>query len=106
MSAATNGTPSVPARILEWLKAGYPEGVDPRDYPAVLAVLRRRLTEEELDRIADDLAAFSAESGQPITTEDVHRLVREKAFQDASPEDMFRVSARLAAGGWPLSTDV
>ena len=99
-------SPNLPTRILEWLKAGYPEGVDARDYPAVLAVLRRKLSDAELDEIAGDLAVASASSGEPITAVDIHRLVEQRAFQAASAEDMFRVSARLAAGGWPLSTDI
>ncbi|MCL1870861.1 MAG: DUF3349 domain-containing protein [Promicromonosporaceae bacterium] len=96
-------SPGISARIIEWLRAGYPEGVDPRDYPAVLAVLSRRLTESDLDEIAGDLAVASAWSGEPITAADVHRMVQERAFQSATPEDLERVSARLAAGGWPLS---
>jgi hypothetical protein len=106
-TAAVDGgdTPNIARRIVGWLNAGYPEGVDPRDFPAVLAVLERRLTEADLDEIAGDLAAASGRSGRAITAEDVQRMVHEHAFQNATPQDMFRVSARLAAGGWPLATD-
>ena len=96
--------PGVPKRILDWLRAGYPEGIDPRDFPAVLGVLRRTLAEHEIDEIAGDLAVEAAKTGEPIAAEDIHEMVRQRAFQDASAEDLFRVSARLAAGGWPLST--
>lgn len=103
---APQQTPGVAARILGWLKAGYPEGIEPRDYPAVLGVLRRTLTEQDLDSIAEDLAEQSVRTGEAIDAADIHAMVQEHAFQKASPEDMFRVSARLAAGGWPLASSL
>ena len=33
-------------------------------------------------------------------------MVREHAFQAATPDDMRRVSAVLAQGGWPLASDL
>ena len=31
-------------RVLQWLRAGYPEGVPQQDYVALLGILRRTLT--------------------------------------------------------------
>ncbi|MFT4262282.1 MAG: DUF3349 domain-containing protein [Nocardioides sp.] len=94
-------------RMLEWLKAGYPDGVPPSDYPPVLGVLRRRLTDAEIEAIADDLALASVSQGvQAVTADDVHRMVRDHAFQSATDEDLRRVSAMLALGGWPLDDDL
>lgn len=90
-------------RILDWLKAGYPEGIAPTDYPPVLGVLHRVLTDHDIEAIADELALQSISSGvQPITADDVRTMVREHAFQQCSPEELRRVSAHLASGGWPL----
>lgn len=94
-------------RILGWLKAGYPDGIPPRDYPPVLGVLSRNLTDDEIESIADELALHSVSSGEvPVTADDVHRMVREHVFQTCNPDDLRRVSALLAAGGWPLEADL
>ena len=90
-------------RAVDWLRAGYPAGVPRQDYVALLGVLRRKLTEEEVRKIAVDLAEQSVLAGDdPISTEDIETMVHNAVLQSASPEDVVRVSARLAAGGWPL----
>lgn len=90
-------------RAVEWLRAGYPAGVPKQDYVALLGVLRRKLTEEEVRQIAVDLAKQSALAGDdPISTSDIEEMIGQSVLQQASPEDVVRVSARLAAGGWPL----
>lgn len=90
-------------RAVDWLRAGYPAGVPRQDYVALLGVLRRKLTEEEVRKIAVDLAEQSVLAGDdPISTEDIEKMVHSSVLQEASPEDVVRVSARLAAGGWPL----
>jgi hypothetical protein len=95
------------ARVLSWLRAGYPEGIPPNDYPPVLGVLSRNLTEADIETIADQLALQSVSDGDvPVTADDVRAMVREHAFQQATPDDVARVSAKLAAGGWPLSADL
>jgi hypothetical protein len=52
MSAPT----AVLRRIADWLHAGYPYGVPPQDYIAVVALLTRHLNEEEVVDAADVLA--------------------------------------------------
>jgi hypothetical protein len=91
------------SRSLDWLRAGYPTGVPRQDYVALLGLLRRKLTEEEIRKIAHDLAARSQRSADPITTEDIEAMINNSVLQEASPQDVVRVSARLAAGGWPLA---
>jgi hypothetical protein len=41
--------------VLRWLHDGYPEGVPPKDYFALLALLKRSLTEEEVVRAAQSI---------------------------------------------------
>lgn len=95
------------ARILHWLKAGYPEGIPEHDFPSVLLVLRRNLSEDEIESIADDLTVQSISNGvEPVNAEHIRAMVREHAFQSASPEDVQRVSAALARGGWPLASEL
>ncbi|AGL18811.1 DUF3349 domain-containing protein [Actinoplanes sp. N902-109] len=95
-------------RAVEWLRAGYPTGVPRQDYVALLGVLRRKLTEDEVRKIAIDLAARSNGGGpgagsEPITPADIEAMISTSMLQEASPEDIVRVSAHLAAGGWPLA---
>jgi hypothetical protein len=90
-------------RAVEWLRAGYPTGVPRGDYVALLGVLRRKMTEEEVRKIAVDLQNQSALAGDdPIGTADIEQMISAAMLQSATPEDVVRVSARLAAGGWPL----
>lgn len=89
-------------RVLGWLRAGYPTGVPKQDYVVLLGLLSRKLTEAEVRRIAAELAEL-AESGQEITTQDVEKMINDTTLDDAAPQDVARVSARLAAGGWPLA---
>jgi uncharacterized protein DUF3349 len=89
-------------RSVEWLRAGYPAGVPRQDYVALLGLLRRKLTEEEVHKIAQDLADQSVLSADPISVQDIEAMINDAVLQQASAEDVARVSARLAAGGWPL----
>jgi hypothetical protein len=75
-----------PASVLEWLRAGYPEGVPPKDRFPLVALLRRAAL--------DDGA---------ISTEEIATYIRDQIDAEPTAEDISRVSARLAAGGWPLA---
>jgi hypothetical protein len=90
-------------RSIEWLRAGYPTGVPRQDYVALLGLLRRKLTEDEVRSIAADLAKQAAGADDPITSDDIEAMIRDAVLQTATPEDVVRVSAHLAAGGWPLA---
>lgn len=90
-------------RILDWLRAGYPEGIPHTDYVPLLTVLRRHLTDDEVRSIAGQLAEESDRTGAPVDEEHVRSLIARTAHQEPSAEDLQRVSARLAAGGWPLA---
>ena len=89
-------------RALDWLRAGYPAGVPRQDYVVLLGLLRRKLTEVEVHQIAQELAGL-AEQGENITTFDVEQLINEATLGEPSAQDIARVSAHLAAGGWPLA---
>ena len=85
--------------VLQFLHAGYPEGVPRQDYVPLLALLRRRLTEDEVDDVANGLIA-----------ERRYRLGRSDARGDlghhpraAAPGRYRAGRAHLASGGWPLT---
>ncbi|GAB4013469.1 hypothetical protein GCM10028772_41950 [Nocardioides ultimimeridianus] len=69
-------------------------------------MLRRNLTEGDIESIADELALQSISNGvQPVTADQIRAMVRDQALQASTDEDLRRVSAKLAAGGWPLAAD-
>ncbi len=90
-------------RILQWLRAGYPDGVPQHDYVALLGILRRSLTEAEVEQLARQLRS-SAETGD--TDEQIRELIRETALEEPSESDVRRVAGRLAQAGWPLEASV
>lgn len=89
-------------RALDWMRAGYPSGVPRGDYVTLLGLLRRKLTDHEVRQIASELAEL-AEDGERITTTDVEKLIYQATLDEPTDSDITRVSARLAAGGWPLA---
>ena len=46
--------------VLDWLHEGYPEGVPPKDYFALLALLKRSLTEDEVVKAAQSVLRSNA----------------------------------------------
>jgi Protein of unknown function (DUF3349) len=90
-------------RAVDWLRAGYPAGVPRQDYVALLGLLRRKLTDDEVHKVAQELADQSQRTSDPISTQDIEEMINQSVLQQPAPDDVARVSARLAAGGWPLA---
>lgn len=90
-------------RAVDWLRQGYPTGVPRQDYVVLLGLLQRKLTEDEVRTIAQDLADNAILNDAPVTTDDIEQMIHESVLKPASAEDVARVSGRLAAGGWPLA---
>ena len=89
---------------LRWLRAGYPEGIPATDRIPLIALLRHRLTKEELDQIVQTLVA---DGSLPVVDhEAVEAAIAQVTLQPPSEEDCARVAGRLAAAGWPLSKSV
>ena len=98
-SSAMNGLID---RVVAWLRAGYPEGVPQQDYVALLGILQRALTPIELDRVVLELSSEADADNPLITKAMVQERIEGLLKGPALPEDVTRVSARLAAAGWPL----
>jgi Protein of unknown function (DUF3349) len=84
--------------IVAWLRAGYPEGIPPTDYFPVLALLSRRLSNDEVKAVTHALM----EQREGFDNIDIGVLITQMTDELPSPEDVERVRARLAAKGWPL----
>ena len=84
--------------VVDFLRAGYPEGVPQRDYQPLFALLRRRLTSEEISLVASELNA----TGDLDTAAAIKAAIELVTDVEPSETDIARVRAHLAAGGWPL----
>jgi uncharacterized protein (DUF2267 family) len=89
-------------RVLNWLRQGYPEGVPPKDYYPLLALLKRSLSEEEIVKAAQTILR-RADSDAPVTADQIEQAIRDVTEKAPSPEEMQQVAARLASVGWPLA---
>ncbi len=93
------------ARIVAWIVAGYPEGVPGPDRVPLLALLRRRLTDDEVKAVVTELlvrAEFGSPQDGSIDAVDIGVLITQITDDLPSPDDVERVRERLAAQGWPL----
>jgi hypothetical protein len=85
------------AKIVAWITSGYPEGVPGPDRVPLFALLKRRLTDDEVKSVVTalkDLGEFD--------DADIGVLIIQVTDALPVPEDVERVRERLAAKGWPL----
>jgi hypothetical protein len=92
--------PSVLQSVVDFLRAGYPEGVPQHDYQPLFALLRMRLTPEQISLVAQELNA----TGDLDTAAAIKAAIESVTDVEPNDEDVARVRAHLAAGGWPLAT--
>ncbi len=83
--------------IVNWLRAGYPEGVPPTDYFPLLALLCRRLSDDEIKIVTRELLRRNG-----FDEIDIGVAITQLTDDLPAPEDVERVRHRLAAKGWPL----
>jgi len=97
--ARTGRSRNVVTRVVGWLRAGYPDGVPQQDYIALLGILHRQLSEEEIIEIAQTLVAGNDDDVEAR----IRLAIKRRTLQPATDEEVARVSARLATVGWPLA---
>ena len=83
--------------VVAWLRAGYPEGIPPTDYFPVLALLSRRMSNDEVKQVAHALMQRG-----DFDHVDIGVLITQLTDELPSPVDVERVREWLAAKGWPL----
>jgi thioredoxin-like negative regulator of GroEL len=88
--------------VLNWLRAGYPEGVPPKDFYPLLALLQRSLSEQEVVEAAQSILR-STDGNAPVTHEEIHHAIVNITAQAPNAEEIQQVAARLASVGWPLA---
>jgi ribonuclease I len=87
--------------VLRWLHDGYPEGVPQKDYFALLALLKRSLSEDEVVKAAQ--AVLKANPGEEVTEDEIRDAVHTVIEKEPNPEEIHQVASRLASVGWPLA---
>lgn len=90
------------AKVLNWLRAGYPEGIPQEDHVALFGVLHRNLTAEEVERVAQELRDGEGGLDSSVTDEQIGAHLKRATLQQPTADEINRVHARLAYGGWPL----
>lgn len=98
-------TTSLLHSIVDWLRAGYPEGVPGPDRVPLLSLLRATpLTEDQVKEVVRNLTAegsFAGADGE-FDDDEIAAFIKDVSHHDAGPENVQRVAAKLAAAGWPL----
>lgn len=92
----------MPSRVLrtviEWLRRGYPDGVPESDYIPLIALLRRRLTDEEVQQIAAEVLNSPA---HPLDRTDIQVMITRVTDEMPSETDLQRVLAHMDPLGRP-----
>jgi hypothetical protein len=99
-------TTSLLSSILNWLRAGYPDGVPGPDRVPLLALLRATpLTEDQIKEVVRHITHGGPppDGETPIDKDEIEAFIADVTHHDAGPEDVNRVAAKLAAAGWPLA---
>jgi hypothetical protein len=85
------------AKIVAWITSGYPEGVPGPDRVPLFALMKQRLTDDEVKTVVQELMARGE-----FDHVDIGVLITQFTDELPSPDDVERVRSRLAAKGWPL----
>jgi hypothetical protein len=88
--------------MVAFIRAGYPQGVPETDYVPLLALLRRRLSDDEVAAVASELATRGEMN---IDAADMGVAITRITDELPSPTDLDRVQHRLEAIGWPAEPD-
>jgi hypothetical protein len=99
-------TTSLLSSLLDWLRAGYPEGVPGPDRVPLLALLRATpLTDDQIKEVVRNITAdgSTAIADGSIGEDEIAAFISDVTEHDAGPENVQRVAAKLAAAGWPLA---
>jgi hypothetical protein len=89
--------------IIDFLRKGYPQGVPQQDYLPLFALLRRRLSEDEVGELADTLAVTSPDAH---ASEAISSAIQRLTDEPPSDADIDRVRLRLKAAGWEVEPGV
>lgn len=96
--SADDSRPGLVGRVVEWLRVGYPTGLPDHDYVPLVALLRRRLSDDEVRAVSRLLAHNGMISADRV---DIGSAVAKVISDLPSDEDIDRVRHYLSEHGWP-----
>jgi hypothetical protein len=82
--------------IIDFVRKGYPHGVPEHDYLPLFALLRRRLSDDEVAQVA---AALVEESASAQNTAAISDAIERLIMETPSETDIERVRVRLSEAG-------
>jgi hypothetical protein len=85
--------------VIEWLRAGYPEGVPDVDYVPLFALLGSQLSESDVKAVAEELEHMS----KPESAEAIRKAITMVTDHTGERRRRGQGPLRPAAGGWPLA---
>lgn len=91
--------PGLVGRVVDWLRTGYPTGLPDRDFVPLIALLRRRLTDEEVRDVAGRLVAAGMLPGDRV---DIGTAIASVTTELPSELDIARVREYVTAHGGPV----
>lgn len=83
-------------RAVTWLRQGYPTGIPATDFIPVLALLKRRLSEEELVELIDHLRAAGFIPADRLAVASAYMAITDELAEE---DQLNRVIQRLRAAG-------
>jgi hypothetical protein len=87
--------------IVDYVRKGYPQGVPQQDYLPLFALLSRRLSEEEINELAEELAAATPDVHSSAALGVAIGAAIERLTHVAPSEtEVERVRAQLQSVGW------
>jgi hypothetical protein len=87
--------PSFLESVVGWLREGYPQGVPEHDYLPLFALLRRRLTDDEVASVVKQL---EADGSIPADAIDIGALITKITAELPYEADIDRVREHLPQG--------
>jgi hypothetical protein len=87
--------------IAAWVRKGYPDGVPRQDYIPLLALLKRRMTDNELVEVAHEIAGSGDDDPASISA-----AIEALTHEAPSAADIERVRDHIAQSGWDPVSDV
>jgi hypothetical protein len=91
------------AKIVNFLRVGYPHGVPAADTIPLLALLRRRLSDEEVAQIATELIQHG---DLPCDATQVRVMITKITDELPSPDEVERVKEHLGIRGSPMPDEL
>lgn len=92
--------PSPLQRILNWLHAGYPQGIPQQDYYPLLAFLARGLTADEVVRVVDALQDDNDDPRYQPTSDEVRAAIETVTTSPVLERDVKRIEETFRNLGW------